>query len=124
MRCPTFLSKVPPAFEHPTKEELQDLKTVLHDDWVAKREKDHDDSVVKKLLYKSLAYPSTSNAKRLTVLKLRFGIDHCDSYTLEEVAKFFGVSREYIRHVEYSGLRKFRAYLEGCGYDAKSFFGY
>jgi len=42
------------------------------------------------------------------VLCLRFGLDGCDSQTLEEVAQKFGVSRERVRQIEMRALRRLR----------------
>ena len=42
------------------------------------------------------------------VLRLRFGIDMPSEYTLEEVAKMYGVTRERIRQIEAKALRKMR----------------
>jgi len=44
--------------------------------------------------------------REIDVLKLRFGLDNGKSRTLEEVGKIFGVTRERIRQIEASGLRK------------------
>lgn len=42
------------------------------------------------------------------VLKLRFGLDRGEPRTLEEVCKFFGVTRERIRQIEAKALSKLR----------------
>jgi RNA polymerase primary sigma factor len=42
------------------------------------------------------------------VLKMRFGIDEKQDYTLEEVGEKFGVTRERIRQIEVKALRKLR----------------
>ena len=53
------------------------------------------------------------NLKELTerekeVLRLRFGLEDGHPYTLEEVGKRFGVTRERIRQIEAKALRKLR----------------
>ena len=42
------------------------------------------------------------------VLRLRFGLDDGNEYTLEEVGKKFGLTRERIRQIEGSALRRLR----------------
>ena len=42
------------------------------------------------------------------VLQYRFGLEDGRSYTLEEVGKRFGVTRERIRQIEAKALRKLR----------------
>ncbi len=48
------------------------------------------------------------NAREATILRMRFGIDMHTGYTLEEVGKQFGVTRERIRQIEAKALRKLR----------------
>jgi RNA polymerase sigma factor, sigma-70 family len=42
------------------------------------------------------------------VIKLRFGIPDGKTHTLEEVGKYFGITRERIRQIEVKALRKLR----------------
>jgi len=42
------------------------------------------------------------------VLRLRFGLEDGHPYTLEEVGRRFGVTRERIRQIEAKALRKLR----------------
>ena len=50
----------------------------------------------------------TLSAREAKVLRLRFGIESGEERTLDEVAKIIGVTRERIRQLEQSGLRKLR----------------
>jgi RNA polymerase primary sigma factor len=43
------------------------------------------------------------------ILRLRFGIGEPRSYTLEEVGKRFGISRERVRQIEQRALSKLQA---------------
>lgn len=43
-----------------------------------------------------------------TVIELRFGLQDGRQRTLEEVGKFFGVTRERIRQIEAKTLKKLR----------------
>ncbi|MFY9270998.1 MAG: sigma-70 family RNA polymerase sigma factor [Candidatus Manganitrophaceae bacterium] len=45
------------------------------------------------------------------VLKLRFGLDGDEPYTLEEIGRVFGLTRERVRQIESSALRKLRAII-------------
>ena len=50
----------------------------------------------------------TLNERERRVIELRFGLDDGRIYTLEEVGKAFGVTRERIRQIEAKALRKLR----------------
>ena len=51
---------------------------------------------------------STLTPREERVLRYRFGINLDKDYTLEELAKMFGVSRERIRDIETKALRKLK----------------
>lgn len=53
-----------------------------------------------------------------TVLRLRFGLDGNEPQTLEAIGRRLDYSRERIRQIETSGLRKLRALLKARGIDA------
>ncbi len=42
------------------------------------------------------------------ILRLRFGIGMPSGYTLEEIGKWFGISRERVRQIEERAIRKLR----------------
>ena len=46
--------------------------------------------------------------REAVVLRMRYGIGMPTDYTLEEVGQQFGVTRERVRQIEKSGLRKLR----------------
>jgi len=51
---------------------------------------------------------TTLAQREAEVLRMRFGIDMDTEYTLEEVGKHFGLTRERIRQIEVKALRKLR----------------
>ena len=53
-----------------------------------------------------------------TVLRRRFGLEGDEPQTLEAIGQHMGYSRERIRQIEASGLRKLRALLAARGIDA------
>lgn len=56
------------------------------------------------------------------VLKLRFGFNKGDfDYTLEQVGKVYGVTRERIRQIEGKGLKRAREFLSVKGYKQEHF---
>ena len=52
---------------------------------------------------------SLLNWREVQILRLRFGIGEPSRYTLEEVGKRFGISRERVRQIEEKALKKLRA---------------
>ena len=50
-----------------------------------------------------------------TVIELRFGLQDGRQRTLEEVGKFFGVTRERVRQIEAKTLKKLRRALTITG---------
>jgi RNA polymerase primary sigma factor len=51
---------------------------------------------------------STLSPREARVIRLRFGLGHERAYTLEEVGKKFGLTRERIRQIEGKALRRLR----------------
>ena len=81
-----------------TIEELIDRKTA--EEVISRRE---DDAYVRDIL-------DSLTPREAKILRLRFGIDIGNEvdYTLEEVGKMFGVTRERVRQMEAKALRKMR----------------
>jgi RNA polymerase primary sigma factor len=50
----------------------------------------------------------TLTPREARILRLRFGLHNGRSYTLEEVGKKFGLTRERIRQIEGRALRRLR----------------
>lgn len=50
----------------------------------------------------------TLTPRESKILRMRFGLDDCRVYTLEEVGAAFGITRERIRQIEAKALRKLR----------------
>jgi RNA polymerase primary sigma factor len=46
--------------------------------------------------------------REASILRLRFGLDDGNTYTLEEVGQKFGLTRERIRQIEGRALRRLR----------------
>jgi RNA polymerase primary sigma factor len=51
---------------------------------------------------------NTLSAREEKILRLRYGIDERQDYTLEEIGKVFSVTRERVRQIEGKALRKLR----------------
>jgi RNA polymerase primary sigma factor len=64
---------------------------------------------VRKLLEKVV-----KNTRELEILKLRFGLEERD-YSLREIGKKYGVSRERIRQIQERSLSRLRAPAEERG---------
>lgn len=54
-------------------------------------------------------------AREAEILRLRFGLDGVQSYTLEEIGQRFGVSRERIRQLEARALKQMRVICDEQG---------
>lgn len=56
--------------------------------------------------------------REVSILELRYGLNDNNSYTLDEVAKILGVTRERIRQIEENALRKIREASNGYTYES------
>jgi RNA polymerase primary sigma factor len=54
------------------------------------------------------------NPREAKILRMRFGIDEKREYTLEEIGRQFGISRERIRQIENAALRKLKEANDDC----------
>jgi len=62
------------------------------------------------------------NDKERTVLRLRFGLDGEEPTTLESIGRRMGLTRERVRQIEATGLKKLREFLARRGVDASDVF--
>ena len=61
------------------------------------------------LLHKNLQdMMSTLKPREVSVLRMRFGLDGKDTHTLREIGEKLGVTRERVRQIENTALRKLR----------------
>jgi hypothetical protein len=89
----------------PTPKRWKELTTVSDEELYL----DLDSELFRKAVMDSLNDLLTElDARTTEVLKRRFGLSGQQSQTLQEVAVFFGVTRERIRQIEAKGLRKLR----------------
>jgi len=77
----------------------------VQDENIPDVEKSVDAELLKSTLNKVL---KTIPKREAQVIRLRYGLDGGRSYTLEEVGKMLGVTRERIRQIEVSAIRKLR----------------
>lgn len=59
---------------------------------------------------------STLNERERAVLKLRFGLEDGNARTLEEIGRIFDVTRERIRQIEVTAIRKLKQQTSQCQY--------
>jgi len=51
---------------------------------------------------------STLKEREREVVKMRYGLDNCERYTLEEIGNLYGVTKECIRQTELRALKKMK----------------
>ena len=100
------VSRHPVSLERPVgEEEDSELGNFIEDEEVPTP----PDSAYHSLLQEKLEdVLSTLTPREARILRLRFGLQNGRSYTLEEVGKKFGLTRERIRQIEGQALRKLR----------------
>lgn len=76
---------------------LAAFSSPVNPEWILKRTA--ADSLMKSIL-------ATLREREAIVISLRFGLDRCESLTLENVGKLLGLTRERIRQIEMKALRK------------------
>ena len=52
------------------------------------------------------------NQREMDVIRLRFGLDDGKSHTLEEIARYYHVTRERVRQIEAKALKKLRLHIK------------
>jgi RNA polymerase primary sigma factor len=100
------VSRHPVSLERPVgEEEDSELGNFIEDEDAPTP----PDSAYHRLLQEKLEdVLSTLTPREARILRLRFGLQNGRSYTLEEVGKKFGLTRERIRQIEGQALRKLR----------------
>ena len=96
----------PTSFDQPNAEGEQFLDECLPDDQVPPPDEHLQEAQMRTQLHRLLLRILTPREEQ--VIRLRFGIDHGQSRTLEEVGKLLNVTRERIRQIEMLALKKLR----------------
>ena len=96
----------PLSLEHPVgKDDDSELGSFIEND----REPNPADSAFRKLLKEAVEEQiNTLTPREARVLRLRFGLQNGQNYTLEEVGQKFGLTRERIRQIEGRALHRLR----------------
>jgi RNA polymerase primary sigma factor len=95
----------PLSLEHPVGEdEDSELGNFIENDTPSPAQTTHN-----KMLHEKIEEMlATLTPREARILRLRFGLQNGRSYTLEEVGKKFGLTRERIRQIEGRALRRLR----------------
>jgi RNA polymerase primary sigma factor len=96
----------PLSLEHPVGEdEDSELGNFIENDSVLTPTQVANDNLLREKIEQVLA---TLTPREARILRLRFGLQNGRSYTLEEVGRKFGLTRERIRQIEGRALRRLR----------------
>jgi RNA polymerase primary sigma factor len=96
----------PLSLEHPVGEdEDSELGNFIENDTLPTPAQSAYDNILHQKIEQMLA---TLTPREARILRLRFGLHNGRSYTLEEVGKKFGLTRERIRQIEGRALRRLR----------------
>jgi RNA polymerase primary sigma factor len=96
----------PLSLEHPVGEdEDSELGNFIENDAALTPAQVANDNLLREKIEAVLA---TLTPREARILRLRFGLQNGRSYTLEEVGKKFGLTRERIRQIEGRALRRLR----------------
>ena len=96
----------PLSLERPVGEdEDSELSNFIEDDHTPTPADTTHQMLLRDRLEESL---STLSPREVRILRMRFGLLNGRSYTLEEVGKKFGLTRERIRQIEGQALRRLR----------------
>lgn len=60
-----------------------------------------------------------NHEREFEVLKLRYGLEGSNSYTLQEIGDFYGISRERVRQIEEQAKTNIKKYITGAFSDSK-----
>ena len=95
----------PLSLEHPVGEdEDSELGNFIENDQPSPSQTTHN-----KMLHEKIEEMlGTLTPREARILRLRFGLQNGRTYTLEEVGKKFGLTRERIRQIEGRALRRLR----------------
>jgi RNA polymerase primary sigma factor len=80
-------------------------------DMIADQKQDEPLEMMEKGIYKNQLnkWLAQLTEQEQSVIIRRFGLDDNEAYTLSEIGKVMGVSRERVRQIELKGLRKLKA---------------
>ena len=111
------LNREPVSLESPIGDEEDTLGSILADD---RTEAPLDLASKINLSERTREALSTLSPREEKILRMRFGIEEDNEYTLEEIGKVFNITRERIRQIEARALKKLRE--SGKGDTLKEFF--